>query len=128
MNESLKEHGLRLTPQRVELVKVLEKMGRHHPSFSEVCETVRKKYANVSESTILKNLTAMVDIGLIQRFSYNGETRYELNPEPHVNFIDSSGVILDIENAEITRLLTKLLELINSSTGVKTKRMLILAE
>ncbi len=128
MNESLKEHGLRLTPQRVELLKVLEKMGRHHPSFSEVCENVKKKYANVSESTILNNLTVMVDIGLIQRFSYNGETRYELNPEPHVNFVDSSGVILDIENPDITRLVTKLLELINTSTGVKTKRILILAE
>lgn len=128
MNESLKEHGLRLTPQRIELLKVLEKIGRHHPSFSEVYETVKRKYANVSQSTILNNLTAMVDIGLIQRFSYNGETRYELNPEPHVNFVDSSGVILDIENADITRQITKLLELINSSTGVKTKRILILAE
>jgi len=89
---------------------------------------VKRKYANVSQSTILNNLTVMVDIGLIQRFSYNGETRYELNPEPHVNFVDSSGVILDIENADITRLVTKLLELINGSTGVKTKRILILVE
>jgi hypothetical protein len=45
-----------------------------------------------------------------------------------VNFVDSSGVILDIENPDITRLVGKLLELINISTGVKTKRILILAE
>jgi Fur family transcriptional regulator, peroxide stress response regulator len=128
VTETLKQLGLRLTPQRIELLKVLEKLGHTHPSFSEIYETVKKRYSNVSESTILKNLTALGEIGMVQRFSYNGETRFELNPRPHVNFVDSTGAIVDVESPEVTRLVVRLAELVNSSTGVKTKHILILAE
>lgn len=126
--ELLKKNGLRLTPQRLELVRILEKMGRKHPSFSEICDAMRRRHANVSRSTVLRNLNEMVEMGLISSFSYGGETRYELSSNPHVNLVNPDGAILDIEDEDIRQLMLKLMELVNRHAGVNAKHIVIMAE
>jgi Fe2+ or Zn2+ uptake regulation protein len=110
------------------LLRILEELGHRHPSFTEISEAVRSRYPSISQSTVLVNLNAMVELGLFDSFSYDGETRYELNPSPHVNLVDTSGSIVDIDNPEVQRLLARLLEIINSRGGVKANRLLVLAE
>jgi Fe2+ or Zn2+ uptake regulation protein len=126
--ELLKKHGLRLTPQRLELAKILEKLGPKHPSFSEICEAMKRKHSNVSRSTVLKNLNEMVGLGLISSFSYGGETRYEMNPDLHVNLVDSNGMILDLNDEEVKQLMLRLVDLVSRRAGVKTKHILVIAE
>ncbi len=117
-----------MTPQRLELVRILEKIGPKHPSFSEVCDAMKRRHANVSRSTVLKNLNEMVELGLISSFSYGGETHYELSSHPHVNLVDSNGKIVDIEDEDIRQLMLKLMELVNRRAGVKTKHILVMAD
>ncbi len=128
MKDTLKAHGLRLTLQRLELLRILDKLGKKHPSFSEICEEVKNKYPSISRSTILKNLDEMVKIGLIDSFSFTGQTHYEMNPHPHVNLVDSKGTIVDIDSEEIGQLLTQLLQLVDNKAGVKTRHLMILAQ
>ncbi len=124
----LRNKGLRLTPQRLELIRVLEKQGKYHPSFSEICEAVWKKHKNVSQSTILKNLTTFEELGLIRAFSFRGETHYELNPEPHVNIIAKDGKIVDVEDDELTKILEKLVERVSKKAGVRVRSLLVIME
>ena len=128
MNERLRKKGLRLTPQRIELLKILEENGKHHPSFSEVYHAVRKNLPSVSQSTILKNLIVFEKAGILQSFSFKGETHYELNPSLHVNFVDSKGKIIDIESKEIEGLLNQLISLIKKQTNGSMKKLLVMIE
>jgi len=126
--ELLKKHGLRLTPQRIELVRTLEKLGLKHPSFSDICEAMKKRQSNVSSSTVLKNLNEMVELGFISSFSYDGETHYETNPDLHVNLVDSSGTILDVNDEEVKQAMLKLVDLVGRRAGVKTRHILVIAD
>ncbi len=128
MIDYLREKGLRLTPQRLELIRVLEEKGKYHPSFSEICESIWEKHKNVSQSTILKNLTTFEELGIIRAFSFRGETRYELNPQPHVNVITKNGKIMDVEDDELTRILGDLVERVKKKTGVRAKNLLVIIE
>jgi Fe2+ or Zn2+ uptake regulation protein len=128
MEERLRRTGLRFTPQRLELLGVLEKHGKDHPSFSEVYEAVRTKHQNISQSTVLKNMTTFEEIGIVRSFSFKGETHYELNPNPHVNFIDARGKIVDIESKEIKKTLNALIDTIKREAGIDAKKLLVIIE
>ncbi len=128
MIERLRENGLRLTPQRLELVRILEEYGRNHPSFSEIYEIFRNRHATVSQSTVLKNLATFEELGLLRSFSYLGETRFELNPTPHVNLVSSNGAIVDIGGENIKHLLEQLVDVINEKTGNDVKHLLVLIQ
>ena len=128
MSERLRQKGLRLTPQRIELLKVLEEKGKQHLSFSEVYHEMRKKLPSVSQSTILKNMTVFEEVGLVQSFSFKGETHYELNPSLHVNFVDNKGKIVDVESEEIEDLLNQLIRLIRKQTSGSMKKLIVIIE
>lgn len=128
MNDRLRQKGLRLTPQRIELLKVLEEKGSQHPSFSEVYHEVRERLPTMSQSTILKNMTVFEELGIVQSFSFKGEKHYELNPSLHVNFVDSKGKIVDIESEEIEGLLKQLIILIRKQTGDSIEKLLVMIE
>jgi Fur family peroxide stress response transcriptional regulator len=128
MEERLRRTGLRVTPQRLELLRVLEKHGKQHPSFSEVYEAVQTKHQSVSQSTVLKNMITFEEIGIVRSFSFKGETHYELNPNPHVNFIDTRGKIVDIESMEIKKTLDALINIIKGETGIDAKKLLVIIE
>ncbi|KXH71135.1 MAG: hypothetical protein AM326_12020 [Candidatus Thorarchaeota archaeon SMTZ-45] len=128
MEERLRESGLRITPQRLELLRVLEKHGKDHPSFSQVYEAVRTRLQSVSQSTVLKNMATFEDMGIVRSFSFRGETHYELNPKPHVNLIDATGKIVDIEGGEIKKVLNELIDTIKREAGIETKTLLVMVE
>ncbi|MFQ5834110.1 MAG: Fur family transcriptional regulator [Candidatus Thorarchaeota archaeon] len=125
MIDSLRKNGLRLTPQRIEMLRVLENQGKHHPSFSEVYAAVRTNLPSVSQSTILKNMAIFEELRIVRSFSFRGETRYELNPAPHVNFVNTSGEIVDIEGEEIEEILEGLIDTIKRKTGIDATNLLV---
>ncbi|MGQ4910703.1 MAG: Fur family transcriptional regulator [Candidatus Thorarchaeota archaeon] len=128
MEERLRKSGLRITPQRLELLRVLDKLGSTHPSFSQVYEAVRARLHSVSQSTVLKNMTLFEEIGIVQSFSFRGETHYELNHDPHVNLVDPKGKILDIEGKEIEKALTRLIRAIKREAGIDARTILVMVE
>ncbi|MBD3159425.1 MAG: transcriptional repressor [Candidatus Lokiarchaeota archaeon] len=128
MIDRLREHGLRLTPQRLALLRVIENLGEHHPSFSEICDAVWKDHPHVSQSTILKNLGKFEELEIVRGFSFRGETHYEVNPALHVNFVDTNGRIVDIEDEEVKQILEELIEKIQKKTGVNAKDLLVMVE
>ncbi|MGC9117931.1 MAG: Fur family transcriptional regulator [Thermoproteus sp.] len=99
----LREKGYRLTPQRIEVVKlVLEKLERkEHPSFNDILNEVKSRMPSISASTVYNILKLLEDNGVIVSFEHNGRTYYD-KVEPHINVVCAdTGEVLDIYNEKI---------------------------
>ncbi|ASJ09403.1 Fur family transcriptional regulator [Thermococcus siculi] len=102
----LKEKGYKLTPQRLKLIEVLEEMGSDHPSMSSLLDRVREDFPTVSFSTLYSNLLTLKELGLVELFSIEGETRVEINTKPHINLISGERIV-DVDDPEIIEALKK---------------------
>ncbi|MEL9991922.1 MAG: Fur family transcriptional regulator [Thermoproteus sp.] len=99
----LKEKGYRLTPQRIEVIKlVLEKLERReHPTFNDILNEVKMKMPSISASTVYNILKLLEENGVIVSFENGGRTYYD-KVDPHINVICiDSNRIMDIHDEEI---------------------------
>ncbi len=118
--ERLKRGGYKLTPQRLRLIEVLDELGKSHPSLTELLEEIRREFPTMSFSTLYSNLLTLRELGLVELFSLEGETRVEVNTEPHVNIIEGERII-DVNDPEI-------IEAIRRKTGRRVKLVNVLVE
>ena len=110
--ELLRRAGLRVTPQRMEIVRVLFEMGRRHPSLAEVLEEVRRRIPTVSFSTLYLTIRRLEERGIVKVMELGGETRVEVNAEPHVNIVRTdTWEIQDVEDPELVNLVKERLGL-----------------
>jgi Fur family peroxide stress response transcriptional regulator len=101
----LKEKGYRLTPQRLEVVKiVLEKLDkREHPTFNDILADVKARMPSISASTVYNILKLLEDNGVVVSFEHNGRTYYD-RIEPHINVIClNDGKVIDIQSEEVLK-------------------------
>ena len=100
----MREANLKLTPQRLKLIEVIEKLSHKHPSLNEVYDEVKKEYPTTSFSTLYSNLLILKSLDLIEFFSFERETRLEVNVKPHINVVYAdNGEILDFVDEEIIK-------------------------
>jgi Fur family peroxide stress response transcriptional regulator len=102
----LKESGYKLTPQRLKLVEILDRIGKEHPSLTDVLGEIKAEFPTMSFSTLYSNVITLRELGLLELFSLDGETRVELNTEPHINLI-SGGKVIDFNDPEIIERIRK---------------------
>jgi len=118
--ERLKEKGYKLTPQRLKLVEILDRIGDEHPSLKDILNEIKAEFPTMSFSTLYSNVLTLRELGLLELFSLDGETRVELNMEPHINLI-SGGKVIDFNDPEI-------IERIREKTGRNVKLVNVLVE
>ena len=83
----LEQHGVRITPQRQEILRYLAG-ARTHPTASEVYAAVRAVFPRVARATVYNTLNLMVQLGLISELKRDeGAVRYETDLSPHINLI-----------------------------------------
>ncbi|SFM17091.1 Fur family transcriptional regulator, peroxide stress response regulator [Desulfomicrobium norvegicum] len=87
MLDSLKEQGLRITPQRLEILRILsESVG--HPSVEDIHAKVRAKFPTTSLATTYKTVALLKDLDEVLELGFaDGSNRYDGNkpyPHPHV--------------------------------------------
>jgi len=83
----LKEKGLKLTPQRLEIIDILSS-DKSHPSVQDILTKARKKAPKMSMSTVYYTLNLLKTEGLIKEIEFYGmENRYEGNISNHLNLI-----------------------------------------
>jgi Fe2+ or Zn2+ uptake regulation protein len=87
LREGCADRGLRLTPQREVLLRVLsETMG--HPTADDMVQRVRKVLPTVSHATVYRNLQELVREGLIRTLEVAGTAvQFEVNPDDHHHFV-----------------------------------------
>ncbi len=94
--ELLRSVGLKATPQRIAIIKLLINGG--HFSIDQVFNEVRVVEPTISISTVYNTLNALVKAGILRSFEANGKTWYEMRRDPHVNVIcEDTGQIIDVD-------------------------------
>ena len=94
----LKESGLKITPQRLAVVEILEG-NTGHPSAQNIYQEAKKRYPMMSFSTVYKTLKVLDEVGEIQQLSI-AEDRVNFDPDthPHHHFLcKKCGKIYDIQ-------------------------------
>jgi len=95
---ALKEREYRLTPQRVELVRMIA-TSEGHPSANMFFERIQKQFPTMSRATVYKTLRLLKDIGQVFEIDLREDSHYDGNrPEPHPHLVcQNCGQILDAE-------------------------------
>ena len=100
--EKLKSRGLKITPQRLAIIEVLEG-NRSHPSAEDVYRELVRKYPTISYATIYKTLETLCEMGEIMEVNIEPhKKRYDPFPDPHHHYMCvKCGKILDISTDEV---------------------------
>ena len=86
---TLKEAGVKITHQRLEIFREVAASG-DHPDAETIFRNVRKKLPNVSLDTVYRALWLMVDLGLLTTLgSSRDRTRFDANMRSHHHFVCS---------------------------------------
>ena len=96
--EKLERGGLRVTPQREHVYKVL--LGKKdHPTAEEVFIRAKKGMPEISIATVYNCLDALVNCGLVRQVNHDrSATRFCSNMTPHHHFYcDECGGAYDID-------------------------------
>jgi len=82
LNELLREHNIRITPQRKAILKILNDCRGHHLETENIYELLAirgDKTKKVGLATVYRTMELFEKIGLVSRLSMeNSPTRYEL--------------------------------------------------
>jgi len=93
----LQEYHLKVTPQRLEIVSILESRG--HITIDNLYSELQKKFPTLSLATIYKNLNKMCENLFVSEVKIpHQKSVYELTKEQHSHIICSEcQAIMDLE-------------------------------
>ena len=76
--QQLKSMGLRITPQRQEILEIL--LQECHQSAEEIHQKVRHKFPHISLDTVYRNLNKLNELGFLSSIQLQDhKMRYEFN-------------------------------------------------
>jgi len=107
--QRFRETGLKITPQRLSIFRLLHQ-NHSHPSAENVYHETLKIHPSISFTTVYKTLQTLRDMGEIQELSIDPErAHYDPDISEHVHtFCRSCKRIDDLENSADMPLLMKL--------------------
>ena len=98
---SLRDEGLRITPQRIAIVDYLLKT-EDHPSAELIHKIVRKRFPMVSLSTVYKTLDLLKEKKLVNEIEVEGEARFDAHTNEHINLVCMKcGKIDDVDEESL---------------------------
>lgn len=97
-SELLREHTLKVTPQRTAILDVIEKAG--HIDIDHLYETIHTAFPNISLATVYKNVSQMYEKGILEAIKVpKHKLRYEIAKEPHIHLAcDRCGSVMDMHH------------------------------
>ena len=87
LTEALHARGMRVTPQRLVIARVLQRLDRH-ASADEVATEVVKEFPNVSVPTVYSALEVLADLGFARRVTVApGAVLYDPHTDDHHHLV-----------------------------------------
>ena len=84
---ALQERNYRLTPQRVELVRLIA-LSEGHPNAAQLYSRVRSQFPTISQATVYKTLGLLKEMDQVLEIDLHEDRHYDGNrPEPHPHCI-----------------------------------------
>ncbi len=95
--KTLRDHRLKVTPQRLKIVESLNTFG--HLNIDMLYEEVKSAYPNVSLATVYKNIAIMTENGMLNEVKIPDiKTVFEVSKQPHHHlYCRRCGKVEDIE-------------------------------
>lgn len=95
--ERIGESGLKITPQRMEIIEILHD-NRNHPSADEILHEVRKKFPSTSYSTVHSTLDTLHKLGEVRKLVIDkGAVRYYPDTSIHQYMVcRKCGLVVDV--------------------------------
>ncbi len=82
-----KENGMRVTPQRIEIFRVVAD-SCEHPDAETVYEAVKESMPNVSVDTVYRTLASLEELDMIFRVDNQlPKARFDADKTPHHHFL-----------------------------------------
>jgi Fe2+ or Zn2+ uptake regulation protein len=103
----LHQRGQRATPQRLVILRQLQRRGRH-ATADEIRRWIREELPGTSTPTVYATLELLVELGLVRRVDAgSGATLYDPRTEPHQHMVcRRCGRIDDLDGeVDVDRLL-----------------------
>jgi Fur family peroxide stress response transcriptional regulator len=88
MLSELRKQNLRITPQRLAVLKILS-VSDGHPSVEDIYAQVKRDFPTTSLATVYKTVTLLKEMGEVLELGFGHESsRYDgNNPQPHPHLI-----------------------------------------
>ncbi len=84
---ALKERDFRLTPQRIELVRLIA-VSDGHPSANQLYQKIKLKFPTMSHATVYKTLGLLKEMNQVYEIDLREDSHYDGNrPQPHPHLI-----------------------------------------
>ncbi|MBC6415606.1 MAG: transcriptional repressor [Bdellovibrionales bacterium] len=112
LKEILKKCGLKITKQRVAVLKVLSSGPRYHKTAKDILEEVKKNFPNIGFATIYRLLKRLSQAQMILEISMGaGSSCYELKTKQQSHYhiaCLNCGKIIEFKNKMIETTLEKI--------------------
>ena len=96
LSTTLRQHGHRVTSQRVILHRVLTELDRH-ATAEEIAREAEERLPGMSLPTVYATLELFEELGLVRRVNAGGPTLFDPNPDGHSHFAcRDCGAVLDV--------------------------------
>ncbi|HTP01109.1 MAG TPA: transcriptional repressor [Anaerolineales bacterium] len=87
MIAALQAREFRLTPQRVELVRLIAS-SEGHPSAAQLYARIKRRFPTMSHATVYKTLALLKELGQVLEIDLRDDSHYDGNrPQPHPHLI-----------------------------------------
>jgi Fur family peroxide stress response transcriptional regulator len=115
----LRENDFRLTPQRVELVRLIAS-SEGHPSAAQLYAKIKTQFPTMSPATVYKTLAMLKEMNQVLEINLREDSHYDGNrPQPHPHLIcNKCNKIIDAE----VSLDQESLRILEQTTGYKILR------
>ena len=101
MLSDLKRAGLKMTPQRIAIVRLFA-ADESHPTAQDLFERLQPDFPSMSFATVYNTLDALTSAGLARTLRLGGAARFDPNVDPHHHAVcDACGAIVDLPVASI---------------------------
>lgn len=96
--DTLKQHGVRITPQRNAILEYLI-TSKSHPTADEIYRSLASTFPNISVATVYNNLRVFRKIELVKELNYgDASSRFDFATHDHYHVIcEDCGTIVDFQ-------------------------------
>ncbi len=94
----LKGEGFRITPQRLEVIRILA-TSVGHPNAAQIYDSIKQQFPTMSQATVYNTIALLKEMNQILEIDLHGDSHYDGNrPEEHAHLIcKSCNKIMDAE-------------------------------
>lgn len=87
LEQACRDHGLKLTHQRIEVFRAITK-APDHPSVEEIHAMVKRVMPTISLDTVYRTVDTFEEVGLVSRLSApDGRFRFDTNLDNHQHLV-----------------------------------------